>query len=108
VHALICLILRDIPDSFWPTPPADPRIQNALQTLDEQFGATIANPSLARAAGLATSSFLRLFTRQVGEPPQRYLMRRRIEQAPLLTRTPSADRTEKARRELHQSRTRRM
>lgn len=84
VHALVCLVLREIPDSFWPPPPGDVRIRNALRMLDERFGEKITNPSLARTAGLATSSFLRLFARQVGEPPQRHLLRRRLEQAALL------------------------
>ena len=88
VHALIALVLRDIPTTFWPPPPRDPRIQAALVHLDERFGERITNPMLAASAHLATSSFLRLFSKQVGEPPQRYLMRRRLEQAAIrLART---------------------
>jgi AraC-like DNA-binding protein len=83
-HALIALVLRQIPPSFWPPPPRDPRIQTALGQLDERFGERITNPILAAAAHLSTSSFLRLFSEQVGEPPQRYLTRRRLEQAALM------------------------
>jgi AraC-like DNA-binding protein len=84
VHALIALVLQEIPLSFWPPPPRDPRIQTALEHLDERFGERITNPMLAASARLATNSFLRLFSEQVGEPPQRYLMRRRLEQAALM------------------------
>lgn len=84
VHALACLVLRAIPESFWPAPPDDPRIVAALRVLDERFGEKITNPSLAKAANMATRSFQRLFRQQAGEPPQRYLMRRRLEQAALL------------------------
>lgn len=84
VQALICLVLREIPDSLWPEPPGDVRIQQAMRTLNERFGEKITNPDLAEAAGLATNSFLRLFAQHTGESPQRYLMRRRLEQAAVL------------------------
>lgn len=84
VHALISLVLREIPPSFWPPPPVDARIRTTLGVLDERFGDNITNAQLAREAGLATSSFLRLFAQQVGEPPHRYLMRRRLEQASIM------------------------
>jgi AraC-like DNA-binding protein len=88
IHALICLVLREIPESFWPSLPTDPRIRRTLQTLDERFNEEITNPVLAADAGLATTSFLRLFAAQVGEPPQRYLLRRRLDRAAnLLTQT---------------------
>jgi AraC-like DNA-binding protein len=84
VHALIALVLREIPPSFWPRPPADPRIQAALKTMDQRFGEPLDNAQLAKQAGLATSSFLRIFRQGVGEPPQRYLACRRFEQAALM------------------------
>lgn len=84
LHALLFLVLRGVPDHLWPEQPADSRIRRVLDILDERPGEKLANPTLARAAGLATSSFLRLFREQVGMSPQRYLLDRRLGESALL------------------------
>ncbi len=57
----------------------DPRIQQALNLLDA--GSNISNRELARQAGMSLNSFLILFQRETGLPPQEWFRRKRLEQA---------------------------
>ena len=61
----------------------DPRVEAALQYIGAHLDAHIALEELAGAASLSKDHFIRLFTREVGLTPGRYINRRKIETAQL-------------------------
>jgi AraC-like DNA-binding protein len=65
----------------WLTGIADSRIGPVLALIHEQPGAVWSVARLARRAGSSRSSFTARFTRVVGESPQNYLTRVRMEHA---------------------------
>lgn len=59
----------------------DPRISEALQTLDNRIADDLSVESLARSVHLSASRLSHLFTSQVGTPPMAYLEQQRIARA---------------------------
>ncbi len=59
----------------------------ARDTIDRRSASPLDVPALARIACLSEAHFIRAFKATFGEPPHRYLQRRRIERAMLLLRT---------------------
>jgi AraC family transcriptional regulator len=57
------------------------RIDEARQLLDNDYAADHALAGLARAAGMSAYHFARIFRELTGQPPHRYLLRRRLEAA---------------------------
>ncbi len=85
-RSLICgliiqLSLSRIPRTSWRETVADPRIARVLNRLEQPDGIHLKNENLASIAGLSTSTFSHLFTRSIGEPPHRYLLRLRLTRA---------------------------
>jgi AraC-like DNA-binding protein len=80
-HALIALLLRRVPRDRWDTPRPSRRIAALIEYMHGSFGEPINNRDLSLRAGLATNSMLRLFTREVGQPPRHYLAGIRVEAA---------------------------
>lgn len=76
LHALLL-----VPEDQTRREELDPRVAGALRTMQKQPGQPFSNPVLAREAGMHTNAFIRLFTSQVGESPQAWYMRRRVEEA---------------------------
>jgi AraC-like DNA-binding protein len=58
----------------------------AKAVMDTCFADALDVHTLARVALMSRAHFTREFHRQVGAPPHRYLMRRRMEQAAMLLR----------------------
>lgn len=56
-------------------------VRSAMTLMQNSLGRSIANAVLAREAGMSTNAFIRLFAADVGEPPQRWYLRRRIDYA---------------------------
>lgn len=75
------LALSQIPADCLLSQPADNRIQVVCNYIDAQYSRPLTNPTLAAQAGLNTNAFIRLFRETMGETPQAYLRRRRIEAA---------------------------
>ncbi len=67
--------------SRWAGALRDPTVARALALLHKEPERRWTTEILARAAGLSRSAFADHFVRAVGEPPMRYLTRRRIELA---------------------------
>lgn len=65
---------------------ADPYVGRALALLHESSTRRWTTDELAAEIGLSRSAFADRFTRAVGEPPMRYLARRKLEQAAILLR----------------------
>lgn len=55
--------------------------------MDRDFAEPLTTDALSRVAVLSRAHFIRTFARTFGEPPHRYLARRRIERAAWLLRT---------------------
>lgn len=84
VHALLDLLLAELPESVWPRPIRDQRIRHVLHHLDQHAGTVLTNNVLAKLAGMSTNAFIRLFSQEVDESPQRFVQRVRISKAALL------------------------
>jgi len=65
----------------WAAGLRDPIVGRALSLLHGQMARRWTTEELALETGLSRSAFAERFTRAVGEPPMRYLARRRLEQA---------------------------
>jgi AraC family transcriptional regulator len=63
------------------------RLRPALEMIEDRLSDPIRLTDLAAAVGLSPFHFARLFTATFGEPPARWLMRRRVERAVELIRT---------------------
>ncbi len=61
--------------------PASPAVVRARRLLDERFGERWRVADLAAGSGLSATHLAELFTRDVGVPPHRYLLERRLERA---------------------------
>ncbi len=61
--------------------PTSPAVVHARRLLDERYGERWRVADLAAGTGLSATYLAELFTRDVGVPPHRYLLERRIERA---------------------------
>ncbi|WP_433125545.1 helix-turn-helix domain-containing protein [Micromonospora sp. CA-240977] len=61
--------------------PRDARLRQAVEFMHDNLALPITLADIARAAGLSSFHFGRMFAAAVGEPPRRYLTRLRIEAA---------------------------
>jgi AraC family transcriptional regulator len=57
------------------------RLKAVIERIDRQLGGDLSNAALARQAGVGESYFRRLFTRALGQSPNQYVQRRRLERA---------------------------
>jgi AraC-like DNA-binding protein len=68
------------------TEDANRRLLRARDAIDRHFAEPLNVPALARVAVMSPAHFIREFKAAFGEPPHRYLQRRRIERAMALLR----------------------
>lgn len=61
--------------------PESPAVRRARELLDHRYGERWRLADLADGSGVSAGHLAELFTRQVGVPPQRYLLERRLERA---------------------------
>ena len=73
---------------------ANRRLLRARDAIDRHFAEPLDVPALARVALMSPAHFIREFKSTFGEPPHRYLQRRRIERAMALLRDPAQSVTE--------------
>lgn len=62
------------------------RLLRARDAMDRTYAEPLDVPALARIAGVSQAHFIRTFKATFGEPPHRYLQRRRVERAMWLLR----------------------
>ncbi len=79
--SVVLAALATMPAEAWPARVTDPRISEIIRRIDLDLARPIDNRALARQLALSASGFLRLFTRQTGVTPQRYLAQRRLDLA---------------------------
>jgi AraC family transcriptional regulator len=70
--------------------PFDPRIERALQLLEQRLPEATSLLVLSKAACMSPFAFLRAFKRALGQPPCRYITERRIGMAKQLLLTTAA------------------
>jgi AraC-like DNA-binding protein len=68
------------------TEDANRRLLRARDAIDRHFAAPLDVPALAHVALMSPAHFIRQFKAAFGEPPHRYLQRRRVERAMALLR----------------------
>ncbi|WP_147918722.1 helix-turn-helix domain-containing protein [Ruania zhangjianzhongii] len=66
---------------FTSTEEENRRLLRARDALDRDFAQPLDVPAVAALAYMSPAHFIRRFSRLFGEPPHRYLQRRRIERA---------------------------
>ncbi len=75
-------VLLDLPGDILKLPPEyDPRIKKVLTYLQKHPETAYSNAFLAKSINMSCNGFLRLFELQLGETPQAYSRRKRIERA---------------------------
>ncbi|MDD2706752.1 MAG: AraC family transcriptional regulator [Verrucomicrobiae bacterium] len=79
--ALVHLGLCHVPPDAIKPPPMDSRVVRTLAEIERTPMQAPDNSALARLAGMNTNAFIRLFRLAVGETPQAYSVRKRVDQA---------------------------
>lgn len=79
-----------------PTEETNRRLLRARDAMDRSFADPLDIPTLARIALMSPAHFIRSFKSAFGEPPHRYLQRRRVERAMALLRDSGRSVTEVA------------
>src|ERR671937_2868864 len=70
------------------------RMLRARDAMDRSYAQPLDIPALARIANVSEAHFIRSFRATFGEPPHRYLQRRRVERAMYLLRATDRNVTE--------------
>jgi len=70
------------------------RLLRARDAMDRTYAQPLDIPTLARIAHVSEAHFIRTFRATFGEPPHRYLQRRRVERAMFLLRATDTSVTE--------------
>jgi len=81
IQSLIGDLLADVPEARWDLKSNDFRILEVLGYIEKNLHNPLHNELLARKADMATNAFTRLFAKETGESPQRYVKKKRIENA---------------------------
>lgn len=81
IQSLISDLLAELPEKSWDLITGDHRILKVLNYVEKNTGKELNNIVLAQVTGMATNAFTRLFTREVGMPPQTYVKKKRIDKA---------------------------
>lgn len=84
LSSLLCSVLKELPADQWSATVTDSRIRQTLAFMEQHLDSPIDNKSLARAVALSNNAFIRLFSHTMGQSPQEYLLKRRIEKAAIL------------------------
>lgn len=86
IRALVYDVLARLPADRFSVHRLDPRIEKVCGLLESRLDGYLSNDALARASGLSTNAFIRLFTESVGRPPQAWFLRLKIDRACVLLR----------------------
>lgn len=86
VSSLCAMSLGSLADLKIFPPDHDECIREIINYTDANFSSNISNAQLAKKAGMARNSFIRLFHGETGISPQQYLRERRIREACVMLR----------------------
>lgn len=76
--------LAGLPKESMAIPSYSPEIEAVLEAISRNLKLPLSNEALARSAGMSVSAFIRKFHEETGQPPQKWVMGKRIDQAALL------------------------
>lgn len=78
---LLTQVLQGLPRETWMFDSRDARVGKALQTIEQRYDEPLGVADLARQAALTPESLIRLFKRELGISPYRYLKAVRLQKA---------------------------
>ncbi len=81
IYSLILSSIDSLPDAIWQLKKVDRRIMDILKYMEENTDAKMTNETLAAQLFLTPSVFSRLFKRNIGKSPSKYLTHMRIDKA---------------------------
>ena len=82
IHSFIDYALAHLSEhDFAPSHKTDPRILKAIDIFTENITRIISNEEIAEKIGMSTNGFIRLFSLEIGESPQKYHRQKRVEHA---------------------------
>ena len=84
IQALISDLLSGLPEDSWNLITKNYRILKVLNYVENNIADELTNSVLAEQAKMATNAFTRLFTEEIGLPPQKYVKKKRIDKACIL------------------------
>ncbi|MDW7691163.1 AraC family transcriptional regulator [Flammeovirgaceae bacterium SG7u.111] len=84
IHSLINDLLSQLPEGNWKTYTKDYRILQVLTYIENHVSEELSNTTLAEKTNLVTNAFARLFSEEIGMPPQKYIKKKRIDKARIL------------------------
>ncbi len=84
IQSLISDLLSELPEERWNIITKDTRILKVLNLIENKIDTDLSNPKLAVQAQMATNAFTRLFVDEINISPQKYVKKKRIDQACIL------------------------
>lgn len=84
IQSLIGDLLSDLPEESWNLITKDYRILEVLNYIENHSSDELNNAVLAQQSSMATNAFTRLFTKEIGLSPQKYVKQKRIDKACIL------------------------
>ncbi len=84
IQSLISDLLSAIPEARWDLMSKDYRILDILGHIENNISGDLSNVALAKKIPLATNAFTRLFSSEIGISPQRFVKKKRIDNACVL------------------------
>lgn len=84
IQSLIGELLVHLPQKSWDLKNIDQRALHVMHYVDSNLDKSLDNIALSRMAQMAPNSFARLFARETGMSPQRFVKQKRIDKACIL------------------------
>jgi transcriptional regulator GlxA family with amidase domain len=82
LYSLLFSLLHHLPGNSWSSRKLDYRIITGIRHMEMNIRETeISNQTLANLGGMSVNAWARLFKKQTGHSPRKYLVRMRVEKA---------------------------
>ena len=81
IHSIVTEMLFHLPPKNWETLHIEHRVLDCIRYIERNIQLDLNNDFLAKQAGLATNSFIRLFTSAMGTSPQNFIKEKKIAKA---------------------------
>jgi len=84
IQSLITDLLSELPEKSWNLVTKNHRILEVINYVETHIDKKLGNPQLAKLANLSTNAFTRLFYKETGVSPQKYVKKKRIDKSCIL------------------------